>query len=634
MSDNQDFIIENGVLKQYAGPGGDVAIPEGVTEIAAFCFEHCDTLTRAALPESVQRISLRAFYDCRNLREVVFSRNLSSVGEAAFDCCEKLGRFVVPEDNETFQVKNGLLMSGDTLAVCPGGMRGACQIPEGTVRIARYAFAGCHKLTAVRIPDSVTSIGDHAFWYCGAHLKLTLPPALKIVARKLCCGCGNLKEVVIPASVRSIEDSAFKECGLRRVSLLGKSVKMDGYVFGEGDFELSAPNLPLADLKPIYRMNAFQGFFRAEAEGKPFPPERRAEYLAYLKTNRKKFFPMALERPELLRLMLKEEMFSSRDAEQFAAQAAEAGRTEITAALLDYQNRLFPLEERLEAQERRFKRQSKQLERDLELLESGGEPEQKQPKLWRYEKDEKGNLTILGYKGEEDGVEVPAAIGKNPVTAIGEYACSPNGKPLTQAQRAARHKIRSIRLPEGIVAVGGSAFEDCEGLERVELPASLRKLEGSSYVFGAYKPPKRRKTEDPFCGCTALRQVHVAEGNRWYCVQEGLLCRKSRDGQKMLRCVENLEGCCTVPEGTAELPYRAFAGCQKLTEVILPASLKKIGEEAFQNCAHLKRVTMQAGVSQIHYNAFEGCGKLTIRAPSGSFAEEYAKKRRIPFEAL
>ena len=112
MSDNQDFIIENGVLKQYAGPGGDVAIPEGVTEIAAFCFEHCDTLTRAALPESVQRISLRAFYDCRNLREVVFSRNLSSVGEAAFDCCEKLERFVVPEDNETFQVKNAAQASG------------------------------------------------------------------------------------------------------------------------------------------------------------------------------------------------------------------------------------------------------------------------------------------------------------------------------------------------------------------------------------------------------------------------------------------------------------------------------------------------------------------------------------------
>ena len=33
MSGNQDFVIENGVLQKYKGPGGDVTIPEDVTEI-------------------------------------------------------------------------------------------------------------------------------------------------------------------------------------------------------------------------------------------------------------------------------------------------------------------------------------------------------------------------------------------------------------------------------------------------------------------------------------------------------------------------------------------------------------------------------------------------------------------------
>ena len=33
MENMQDFVIENGVLEKYKGPGGDVAIPEGVTEI-------------------------------------------------------------------------------------------------------------------------------------------------------------------------------------------------------------------------------------------------------------------------------------------------------------------------------------------------------------------------------------------------------------------------------------------------------------------------------------------------------------------------------------------------------------------------------------------------------------------------
>lgn len=30
MSNASDFIIENGVLIKYVGPGGDVVIPEGV----------------------------------------------------------------------------------------------------------------------------------------------------------------------------------------------------------------------------------------------------------------------------------------------------------------------------------------------------------------------------------------------------------------------------------------------------------------------------------------------------------------------------------------------------------------------------------------------------------------------------
>lgn len=45
MSRNQDFIIKNGVLQKYKGPGGDVTIPEGVTEIRAYAFQFCTDLT-------------------------------------------------------------------------------------------------------------------------------------------------------------------------------------------------------------------------------------------------------------------------------------------------------------------------------------------------------------------------------------------------------------------------------------------------------------------------------------------------------------------------------------------------------------------------------------------------------------
>ena len=41
MSNASDFIIENGVLKKYVGPGGDVVIPKGVTSIGKGAFSGC-----------------------------------------------------------------------------------------------------------------------------------------------------------------------------------------------------------------------------------------------------------------------------------------------------------------------------------------------------------------------------------------------------------------------------------------------------------------------------------------------------------------------------------------------------------------------------------------------------------------
>lgn len=38
VENNQDFRIENGVLKEYLGESGDVIIPEGVTSIGSYTF--------------------------------------------------------------------------------------------------------------------------------------------------------------------------------------------------------------------------------------------------------------------------------------------------------------------------------------------------------------------------------------------------------------------------------------------------------------------------------------------------------------------------------------------------------------------------------------------------------------------
>lgn len=67
MENNRNFIIECGILEKYIGPGGDVTIPKGVTEIMCYTFADCTGLASVTIPDSVTEIGNGAFQDCTGL---------------------------------------------------------------------------------------------------------------------------------------------------------------------------------------------------------------------------------------------------------------------------------------------------------------------------------------------------------------------------------------------------------------------------------------------------------------------------------------------------------------------------------------------------------------------------------------
>ena len=67
---DDEFEIEDGVLYQYHGTGGDIVIPKSVIVICDHAFEGCAGLTSVTIPASVKLIGKDAFRNCTNLVEV------------------------------------------------------------------------------------------------------------------------------------------------------------------------------------------------------------------------------------------------------------------------------------------------------------------------------------------------------------------------------------------------------------------------------------------------------------------------------------------------------------------------------------------------------------------------------------
>ncbi|MBO7149907.1 MAG: leucine-rich repeat domain-containing protein [Clostridia bacterium] len=82
--------------------------------------------------------------------------------------------------------------------------------------ISDYAFEGCRMLMRIIIPDSVTSIGDSAFYNCDSLETVTFGETsqLDIIGSYGFYDCDSLTSIVIPANVTSIGRYAFFGCDL------------------------------------------------------------------------------------------------------------------------------------------------------------------------------------------------------------------------------------------------------------------------------------------------------------------------------------------------------------------------------------------------------------------------------------
>jgi hypothetical protein len=126
-----------------------------------------------------------------------------------------IGNSVTSIGDDAFYGCNGLtspVYNAHVFAFMPTSYSGAYTIPDGIESIAGFAFEGCNSLTSVTIPNSVTSIGSCAFYNCSGLTSVIIPNSVTSIGDYAFTGCTGLTSIEIPNSVTSIGDRAFREC--------------------------------------------------------------------------------------------------------------------------------------------------------------------------------------------------------------------------------------------------------------------------------------------------------------------------------------------------------------------------------------------------------------------------------------
>ena len=504
--------------------------PDGVIDIP-------DTVKKDNIDYTVTAIGYSAFGSLStpiNVSSVFIPATVLSIGDSAFIYCDALTTVTFAENSQLKSIERAAFWGSEH--VHPRFKE--IKIPDSVETIGNGAFYECRDLERIALPSALQTLSSVTFYNCTALSEVTFPASLKTIESSAFSGCRNLSEVKLPASLTAIQSSVFHLC----INL--KTVSYDGSL--EQWSRITADNDVLGYSCPSLVMSDYTAQFILVKNDFLDPPPKTVTITKYTGTESTVILPSTINSWPVTKIgedALKDNTTITSvtipaNVTEIGSNAS-AGCTNLTS--VNYEGDWSNL-----------------------TIQSGNPAVQDAANapLFDFAFTPDNTAVIVRYKGTAADVTIPSRYKGKPVTMIGTDAFL-------------GLNITSVTIPDSVTVIRSRAFSDCRNLTNINIPSSIT-------FIGNYA----------FSNCESLTSITIPSSVT--SIEESAFSRCSK-----LSSI-------SIPDSISSIPAMAFNSCTDLATVSIPNSVTSIGYRAFYNCSKLS--TVDYGGSKTQWNNLNKVG--------------------------
>ncbi len=580
-------------------------LPAGLTTLGNYVFAGCDAITTLTLPSTITTAGSNALAGLNNIEEITIPCSLTNMNSLVLDSVLSAKISVIPGTENKIvgklfkgtNIQSIILCEGITEIVENAFSRceslTTIEIQNGLTTIGAYAFNRCTSLTSIKIPDSIETIGYNAFEGCGNlttnsdidvnYLGNTNNPYVvlysltnkeitqyeikdhcRVIYQNAFSRCGELVSVSLPNSLTDIGYGAFSNCSSLQEIVIPSSVITVGscaFDFCNGLQKVTTPTLEgwLKISFGEYRSNplCYTGelYIGENKITEIVIPNNTTKINSYVfsgLTNIDKVVVSSLE------AWLNINFATYESNPLSVANHFYVGNQEIT-----------------------------------ELVIPNSVTEIKNYAFYNCK-----CITGLLIPKSVTGIGEGAFYGCDELTEV-TFENNSSLKSIGNFVFSGCSKITSFEVPNGVTSIGSRALSHCGELVNITIPNSVTEIGDAA-----------------FDGCLKLTNVMISSLESWVSISfEIQTCDRANPlyyaTHIFLNGIELINDI-RMPEVTEIKPY-VFANYMGEFNLIIPSSVKTIGQAAFEYCSNMLSVTFE-GDSQLETiggYAFSNCRSLT-----------------------